>query len=279
MKPYEEKMLREMELRNFAPTSKQLYFNWAKKICAYFGREPDEITSDEFKDYILHLQKEGRLSSSTIYGYINIIRFLVNHALKRRDDPFEIHRRKREHRVPQVLTKSELKRLFACADTLKKKTMLMTMYSSGVRISELCRLEIKDIDSARMLIHVRQGKGRKDRYTLLTEGLLDQLRLYYRKYKPESYLFYGVTKDKPTNQVVPSKAFRLALRKSGIGKGKGSHTLRHCFATHLLEAGVDLRTIQVLLGHTSISTTAQYLKVSDKKLETAHVAVDLLKYC
>jgi integrase/recombinase XerD len=278
LKPYEEKMQREMELRNFAPTSKQLYLTWAKKICGYFGREPEAITSDEFKDFILHLQNEGRLSSSTIYGYINIIRFLVNHALKRRDDPFEIYRRKREHRIPEVLTKSELRRLFACADTLKKKTMLMTMYSSGVRIGELCRLEIKDIDSQRMLNHVRQGKGRKDRYTLLTESLLDQLRLYYRKYKPTSYLFYGVTKDKPTDPVVPSKAFRIALRRSGIGKGKGSHTLRHCFATHLLEAGVDLRTIQVLLGHTSISTTAQYLKVSDKKLETAHVAVDLLKY-
>ena len=279
MKPYEEKMIREMELRNFAPTSKQLYLTWAKKICAHFGREPEEITSEDFKTFILHLQNEGRLASSTIYGYINLIRFIVNHALKRRDDPFEIHRRKREHRVPEVLTKSELKRLFACTDTLKKKTMLMTMYSSGVRISELCRLEIKDIDSQRMVIHVRQGKGRKDRYTLLTDGLLQQLRLYYRKYQPTSYLFFGITKDVPTNQVVPSKAFRFALRKSGIGKGKGSHTLRHCFATHLLEAGVDLRTIQVLLGHTSISTTAQYLKVTDKKLETAHVAVDLLKYC
>ena len=267
-----------MELRNFASTSKQLYITWAKKICAHFGRDPESITSDEFKDFILHLQKEGRLSSSTIYGYCNIIRFLVNHALKRRDDPFEVYRRKREHRIPEVLTKNELKRLFACANTLKKKTMLMTMYSTGVRISELCHLEIKDIDSARMLIHVRLGKGRKDRYTLLTQGLLDQLRLYYKKYQPTSYLFYGVTKDVPTNQAVPSKAFRFALRKSGIGKGKGSHTLRHCFATHLLEAGVDLRTIQVLLGHSSISTTAKYLKVTDKKLETAHVAVDLLKY-
>jgi integrase/recombinase XerD len=272
-------MMREMELRNFAPTSKQLYITVAKRICDHIGREPERITSDEFKDFILYCQNEGKLSSSTIHGYINIIRFLVNHALNRRDDEFNIRGRKREHRLPEVLTKNELRRLFSFADTLKKKTMLMTMYSSGVRISELCHLEIKDIDSARMLIHVRQGKGRKDRYTLLTQGLLDQLRLYYRKYKPTSYLFYGITKDVPTNQVVPSKAFRLALRKSGIGKGKGSHTLRHCFATHLLEAGVDLRTIQVLLGHTSITTTVKYLKVSDKKLETAHVAVDLLKYC
>jgi integrase/recombinase XerD len=279
LKPYQEKMIREMELRNFAPSSKQLYLTCAKRVLEYFDREPELITSQEFENYILHVQNEGRLSSGTIYSYINIIRFIVNCALKRKEDPFEIRRRKREHRVPEILSKNELKRLFACADTVKKKTMLMTMYSTGVRIGELCRLEIKDIDFQRMLVHVRQGKGRKDRYTLLTNGLLDQLRIYYRKYRPTSYLFYGVTKDKPTDQVVPSKAFRFALRKSGIGKGKGSHTLRHCFATHLLEAGVDLRTIQVLMGHTSITTTVKYLKVTDKKLETAHVAVDLLKYC
>lgn len=267
-----------MELRNFSPATKVLYINTANRIFGHFGRDPEQVSSDELKDYILQVQNEGRLASSTIYSYINLFRFLVNHCMKRTEDPFNVHRRKREHRVPEILTKNELRHLFSCTDSVKKRTMLMTMYSAGLRISECCSLEIKDIDSARGLIHVREGKGRKDRYTLLTDGLLRQLRIYYMKYRPTSYLFYGLTKDKPVNQMVPSKAFRQALRKSGIKKGKGSHTLRHCFATHLLEAGVDLRTIQVLMGHTSITTTVKYLKVTDKKLENAHVAVDLLKY-
>ena len=157
----------------------------------------------------------------------------------------------------------------------------MVAYSTGMRISEIANLEIRDIDSKRMLIHVRCGKRKKDRYTLLTPSLLEQLRLYFRKYRPTSYLFYSdESKDVPVTTFVPMKAFRLARRKAGLlHKGRGIHTFRHCFGTHLLEAGVDLRTIQLLMGHTSISTTAGYLRLTDKKLETAKIAVDLTKYC
>lgn len=275
LKPYVEEMVKQMELRNLADTTKKSYLYSVRKLCEHFARDPHLISSEEIKDYILHLQNVRNLSSSTVHGAICAFRFLVNHVLARVNDPFDIPRRKREHRIPEILSQSEIKYLIRCSSNLKVETMLMTMYSSGLRVSEVVNLQIKDIDSRRMLLFVRSGKGRKDRTSLLPQGLVHQLRLYYCRFRPISYLFYGTTKDRPCSVKVPSSGFRQALVKSGIGKGKGTHTLRHSFATHLLEAGVDLRTIQVLLGHSSISTTVNYLKVTDKKLEKAHAAIDL----
>ncbi len=265
-----------MELRNFTESTKKLYLCIARRLSKHFNRDPEKITSDEIKDYILHLQNNQKLASATVYGYINAYRFLINHSLKRTSDPFDMPRRKREHKLPEILSKEELQLLFACAGNMKKRTMLMTMYSAGLRVGDLVKLQVKDINSNRMMIHVKGGKGRKDRYTLLTPSLLKQLRFYYKKYRPTSYLFYNRKKDNSYDAIVPYRAFREAQKSAGISKGRGTHTLRHCFATHLLEAGVDLRTIQVLMGHTTIDTTSKYLKVTDKKLESVRVAVDLL---
>jgi site-specific recombinase XerD len=252
----------------------------ARKLCEHYGRDPEEISSEQIKSFLLHLQETRKLSSGTIGCYLNSYSFLVNEALKRTSDPFRVPRRRRERPLPEIYTRDEVKRLIAAADNLRRRTLLMTAYSTGLRIGELAVLQVSDIDSKRMLIHVRCGKRKKDRYTLLTPSLLDQLRLYYRKYQPTSYLFYSdESKDAPVTTWVPMKAFRLARRKTGLHKGRGIHTLRHCFGTHLLEAGVDLRTIQLLMGHSSISTTAGYLRLTDKRLETAKIAVDLTKYC
>jgi integrase/recombinase XerD len=279
MKPYQEKMLREMQLRNYAELTKKTYLQTVERLCQHFYRDPEKISSAEIKDYILHLQNERKLASNSTSLYISIFGFLVNHVLLRTNDPLHLGRRKREQKLPEILTQNELKILFKCTNTLKEKAMLVTMYSTGFRVGEMIRLHIKDIDSKRMLVRVRKGKGRKDRYTLLTSGLLELLREYYCKYKPTSYLFYqGNNKEIANNRVYVFRAFRQALLKSGIKKGKGTHTLRHCFATHLLEAGVDLRTIQVLLGHASLSTTVRYLQVTDKKLENIHRVVDILRH-
>jgi len=279
MLPYQEKLSREMELRNFSDNTKKTYLRAIQRLCRHFGREPEFISSDEMKDFIIYLQNERKLSSASTDLYITVFGFSVNHVLTRSTDPFFMRRRRREKPLPQILNKEELKHLFSCTNTLKEKAMLMTMYSAGLRVTEMLNLEIQDIDSKRMLIRVRAGKGRKDRYTLLTSSLLKILREHYRQYRPISFLFYSRNrKNKPTSRVHAFRAFRQALLKSKIGKGKGTHTLRHCFATHLLEAGIDLRTIQLLLGHSSISSTVKYLQLTDKKLEHAHHAVDIFNH-
>jgi integrase/recombinase XerD len=206
------------------------------------------------------------------------LKFLVNVTLKRKQDLLIVDGRKREHPLPVVLSREELKRAFSCAENVKHRTVFMTAYATGVRISELVNLQIKDIDSQRMLIHVRMGKGQKDRYTILTPELLKQLRLYWLKYRPTSYLFYGASLDVPAGIEMAYRAWKRAYAKSGLDKRVCFHTLRHCFGTHMLEAGVDLRTIQVMMGHSSLMTTAIYLKISGKAIASVATKVDLVKF-
>jgi site-specific recombinase XerD len=230
-------------------------------------------------DYILQLQKSGVYSWSTIHNYIGAYKFLINKALGRKEDPFILEDRKSPKTLPEVLSVNEVKRIINSANNLRRKVILLLAYSAGLRVSEIMNLRIKDIDSARMMIRVVDGKNKKDRYTILNPHLLKELRLYWLKYKPKNYLFPGKDGDhQPACTGMAVKAWRIAKRRSGIIKGNGIHTLRHCFATHLLEAGVDLRTIQVMMGHSSISTTAIYLKVTQKQLENTQVKIDLLKY-
>jgi integrase/recombinase XerD len=276
---YKEKMIRQMELKNFSKGTQTTYFSAINKLCAHFGREPEEITTQEVEDYIILLQEEKILSPSTIHSYINAFKFLFNKALNRRVDRFDIDNRKSPKTLPEILSVNEVKRIIQSADNLRRKVILLLAYSSGLRASEIMNLKISDIDSKRMMIRVVEGKNRKDRYTILNPHALLELRAYWIKYKPKNYLFPGKEGDeRPACNQAPLKAWRIASRRAGITKGRGIHTLRHCFATHLLEAGVDLRTIQVMMGHSSIQTTSIYLKVTSKQMENTQCKVDLLKY-
>ncbi len=278
MKDYQEKMIREMRIRNFAEGTQAVYLRSVERAVEYFGRHPDAITSDELKEFVLKLQDERGVSNATAESYLSGLKFLVNVTLKRRQDLLIVDGRKREHKLPVVLSREELKRVFACSVNVKHRTMFMTAYATGVRIGELVRLQIGDIDSKRMLIHVRLGKGSKDRYTVLTPELLRQLRAYYLKYRPTNYLFYGVSRDEPANISMPYHAWKRTYAASRLEKRVCFHTLRHCFGTHMLEAGVDLRTIQVMMGHSSLMTTAIYLKISNSAVATVGSKIDLVKF-
>lgn len=278
MNAYEEKMIKEMQLRNFTSATQKAYLAVVTRMTDHLRRPAEQVSSDEIKDYLLYLQNERKLASSSVEHAINALKFLVNIALNRQSDLLVTGTRKRDHALPEVLSVNEVKRLISAADNLRRRVILLLAYSAGLRISELIRLRPEDIDSSRMMIHVRQGKCHKDRYTLLSPYLLSQLRAYWKTYQPKEFLFPGQTEGMTASISLAHKAFRMAKRKSGIQKGRGIHTLRHCFGTHLLEAGVDLRTIQVLMGHGSILTTALYLKVTEKKVDQAKKALDLLQY-
>jgi integrase/recombinase XerD len=275
---YKEKMIRQMELKNFSKGSHNTYLSAIKKLCAYYGRQPEEISTKEIEDYILHLQEGKILSASTIHSHIHAFKFLFNKVFERKKDRFEIDNRKAPKTLPEILSVNEVKMIIQNADNLRRKVILLLAYSSGLRASEIMNLRISDIDSKRMVIRVIEGKNKKDRYTILNPHTLNELRAYWVKYKPKNYLFPGKNGDSPACNHMPLKAWRIACKRAGITKGRGVHTLRHCFATHLLEAGVDLRTIQVMMGHSSISTTSIYLKVTSKHMENTQLKVDLLKY-
>jgi site-specific recombinase XerD len=204
------------------------------------------------------------------------LRFFYRYTLGRRDFAAEIPWRKREFRLPQVLSREELRRLFGRVENLKHRTLLMTVYGGGLRRSEGVALRVTDIDSHRMTIRVEQGKGRKDRYTILSPRLLAQLRLYWREYRPAPWLFPGQDPNEHMRPGTASAVFTTAKRWAEIRKAGSLHLLRHSFATHLLEAGVDVRTIQVLMGHRSLRTTARYLHVTRKVIEATQSPLDLL---
>ncbi len=179
--------------------------------------------------------------------------------------------------LPEILSSDELERLFTVMTNQKHKTLLMTAYAAGLRVSELVNLKVTDIDSKRMMIRVQQGKGRKDRYTILSERLLKELRIYWKMYRPSLWLFSGRDPEQPLPSGTAQKIYYKAKERAGIKKGKCIHTLRHCFASHLLEAGVDLRTIQMLMGHSNIMTTTVYMYVTRKHLSSAQSPLDLLE--
>lgn len=280
MKSFKEKLIQEIQLRNYSPATLDVYTTICNRVERELGKSIESTSSQKLKEYILNLQNEGRLSLATIHTNINAIKFVVNKAIKRTDDPLIIENRRAPKKLPEIFSQNEVRKLINSADNLRRRVVLLLAYSAGLRSSEIVNLKVGDIDSKRMMIHIRDSKNHKDRYTILQPHLLDQLRVYWKKYRPVTYLFPGAKgPDTPaTTCGLTVKAFRLAKKKSGLKKGRGIHTLRHCFATHLLEAGVDLRTIQVMMGHSSISTTAIYLKVTQKKIHETNLKVDLLKY-
>ena len=275
MTPLRQRMIHELQLQRKAPGTVSGYVKDVEELARYYGRSPDRISTDEVRAYMHFLIVDKKLSYSSCNHKIVAINFFFREVVGRKLDlrvPL-----KRSGHLPEPLSREEVARLIDAAENLKHRVLMMTAYSAGLRVSELVHLKPQDIHSDRMLVRVNQGKGRKDRYTLLSQRLLGELRAYWREFRPKDWLFPNqmLTDHMPT--YTPARAFYRLKRRAGITRGHGIHTLRHCFATHLLEAGVDLRTIQILMGHNSLNTTVKYLHVTEKRLEQAQSPLDLLR--
>jgi len=264
-------MLDELQRRNYAQNTVRSYIHAVEDFAKYFRRSPDCPGPEHIREYQVHLFRDCKLSPGTIEGRTAALRFLFVKTLKRPYLPDHIPFPKRPRRMPTVLSQEEVTRLIASARNLMHRTMLMMLYATGLRRAELCHLKVSDIDSQRMVIHVRQGKGSRDRDVLLTPKLLETLREYWRWMKPQTYLFPGTVDnwraDVPITEKIVWTAVADAAKSAGLTKRISPHTLRHSFATHMLEAGADLRTIQVLLGHAKLAHTTVYLHLSQRHLQ------------
>ena len=276
MTPLRQRYIDDLRLKNFTPATIKVYVHAVGKFARHFGRSPDQLSREDVRDYLVHLIERG-LARSTCVVVRNALRHLYVDTLGRPDCFEKLPRPKRERRLPVVLSRGEVQRLFATVTNLKQKALFMVAYDAGLRLSEIIHLHVDDIDSERMVIRVRQGKGMKDRYGRLTPGLLELLREYWDVFRPEKLLFPGATPDKVYDLATPGQLLKKVCRKAGITKRVSMHTLRHSFATHLLEAGTNLRVIQELLGHDKIQTTALYTHISLEELREAPSTMDMLE--
>ena len=267
MSPLRKRMIQEMELRNYAPKTIRLYVNNVARFARYFGTSPERLGSEQVRRYLLYVLEERKVAWGTYNQALAALRFLYRWVLRRGEVVQDLRCPRPERKLPVVLSLDEVRRFFAAVTSYKHRMILMTAYSAGLRISETVQLRVEDIDSQRMVIRVVHGKGKKDRYTILSPVVLTLLRHYWWAARPIDYLFPGRSLARPISVSKVQHACVEARAKAGIPKLISPHTLRHSFATHLLEAGTDLRTLQVLLGHSSLRTTALYTHVS-----TEHIA-------
>lgn len=261
MTPLRQNMLDAMLLRGFAKRTQESYVEAIYRMAKYYRRDPATYTAEEVQAYLLHMVKDCHLSYSTMNQAACAARFLFESVLGKGRSDFQIPMAKVLAKQPELLAREEISRLFAACNSLTHRVLLQTVYATGLRVSEVCGLRVKDIDSAtdRMCVRVECGKGGQTRYTLLSPTLLAQLRLYAHAYHPREWMFGNPDGTKGMYIETAQRVYQGARSRAGITKIGGIHTLRHCFATHLLEGGVDLYTIQKLLGHGHISTTSRYL--------------------
>lgn len=274
---FRDAMERAMALRGFAPKTRSAYLSWVRRLIQFCRVVPDQLTNEQVRAYLLHLTQERKLAFSTFNQALNAARFFFLEVLKR---PFVLEGlryQKPPSRLPVVMDDDEVSRLLAAAASLRDRALLETAYATGMRVGEVTRLLITDIDSGRMAIRVDQGKGRKDRYVMLSQALLETLRAYWRESKPRLFLFPGVGGKKPLCISAAQKAFDRARLQAGIKKPVSFHTLRHSFATHLIESGTSVRTIQALLGHRSLQTTERYTHLAQNYLHQTRSPLDRLR--
>ncbi len=272
-----DRMIEEMQLRNFAASTQKSYLYTITKLAQYYNRPPDQLGKDQIRSYLLYLTTERKLSPNTMTMLISGLRFFYNETLGWDETKLFIPPRRKSSLLPEVFSPNEVVRLIEATRGLKQRVLLMTAYSAGLRVSELVNLKLADISSERMMIRVEQGKGQKDRYTILSKNLLVELRWYWKRYLPCVWLFPNRTKNAPLSECQAGRIYDQAKKRAGLKKGRGIHTLRACFATHLLEAGEDLRKIQLLLGHSSILSTQRYLRLRQQTLGSTVSPLDLLK--
>ncbi|MCP3930979.1 MAG: tyrosine-type recombinase/integrase [Bacteroidetes bacterium] len=257
-----------MKFRRFSPKTIKLYVYAVEDLAKYYNRSPDRISEEEVHGYLLYLQEERKLTWGSCNAMAGGLNFFYKTTLREKNIRFRIPKRKQARKLPTIFSRSDLKKLFDAADTLRNRMMLITAYSAGLRVSELVSLKPEHIESKRKLIRVEQGKGNKDRYTLLSDNLLKELKAYWRRYHPKEYLFYPTgNPHKTLTENMAWKIFNKSKKKAGLKVGRGIHSLRHSFATHLLEDGVDLYSIKTFLGHSSIATTMIYLRLTQNRIK------------
>jgi integrase/recombinase XerD len=278
MSPLRKQMEADMVLRGMSERTRESYVAAVAGLAKYYGRSPKQVSEAEVQRYLLHLIEERKLAWSSCNIAVSGLRFLYRTTLKQREAQFDIPRARAPQKLPQILSREEIARLIELTLNPKHRAILMSAYGAGLRVSELCHLKLGDIDSARMTIRVEQGKGGKDRYTLLSPRLLRELRRYWVGQRPKEWLFCA-TRDvnQPISTTTAQKIFYAAKRRAGISKDCGIHGLRHAFATHLLEAGVDIHTIQRLMGHGHIGSTLRYFHLARKHLAATPSPLELLE--
>jgi integrase/recombinase XerD len=276
-----KKMLEEIQRRNYSHRTARTYVRIVRDFAEHFHQPPDKLGPEQIRQYQAHLFQAKQLAPATVSQYVSALRFLFVKTLRRHFLAEYIPFPKSRKRLPTVLSPEEVTRLIDAACNLYHRTLLMTLYSTAVRRAELCRLKVQDIDSQRMMIRINQGKGGRDREVPLSPKLLETLRVYFRWMRPATFLFPGTVKgvraDIPISPNTVWLACRQAAQRAGITKRLSPHSLRHSCASHLLEAGADLRTIQVLLGHSRLEHTLVYLHLSPKHLQAITNPLDTLQ--
>lgn len=265
-----------MILHGFSFNTRKSYITSIRRLAKYYNRSPDQISNDEIQQYLLHLLKDKKYSYSTCNCLVSALKFFFEKTLGHSKTNFCIPIVKQPQKLPEVPSRQEIQQLFSVAHNVKHRVILMLAYGAGLRISEIANLKIEDIDSEQMCLKIGQGKGHKDRYTLLPPCLLTELRHYWQTYHPKIWLFSLADGTEPITTPSIRRIWKQIKKKSGLQKCGGIHGLRHAFATHMLEDGVDLYTIKQLLGHSSIRTTTRYLRLTKLRMAETPSPLDSL---
>ena len=276
MSELRQQMLADLRIRNYAERTQAIYIRRVAEMARHFQRSPADVTKEEVRAYLRELKEGRRVSRSAFAQVIGALRFLYRVTLDRPEMVPHLPYPRLKRRHPVVLSAEEVVRLLRAIANVKHRTVAMVLYGAGLRITEALALELRDVDSARMVLTVRHGKGDRDRQVALSSVLLEALRTYWRGYRPTSWLFPGRKADQPLGPSTIQRAVKAARLKAKIAKPATPHTLRHSYATHLMEAGTDLRVIQTLLGHGSLRTTAIYTHVARERLRATRSPLDAL---
>ncbi len=269
------KFARHLILQRYAKNTNTAYMNAVKFLAKHYGQSPGNLTNNQIQDYLHYLIEERKLSWNTCNVHFSGIKCFYANVLRRKTD-LSIPPRPRQKKIAQALSRDEVDRILSACNNLKHHTLLLATYSAGLRVSEVVELKPIHIERSRKMIRVEQAKGRKDRYTVLSDKLLKLLEEYWRVYRFNKYIFFGEAKTKPLAIDTAQRIYYKAKMNAGVKRGKGIHTLRHSFATHLLEQGTRTHVIQQMLGHSSIRTTAKYLHISNEAISKVISPLDMV---
>ena len=277
MSALRKRMEADMLVRGMSPRTRESYVASVADLAKFYKRSPDQVNEEQVQRYLLHLIEDRKLAWSSVNVAASALKFFYRVTLKRKETEFSIPGPRQPQRLPQILSPEEVMRLIEAAANPKHRALLLTAYAAGLRLSEVCRLRVSDIDSNRMTLRIEQGKGAKDRYALLSPRLLKELRTYWLGYRPREWLFPSARDGaQPLGRHTVHRIFHRAKAAAGITKRGGIHGLRHAFATHMLEGGVNVHTIQQLMGHSDLGTTTRYFHVARKHLAKTPSPLELL---
>lgn len=283
MSELRQRMVEEMQVQRYATKTQEAYIHWVAELAKYYHKSPDQMSSEEVRSWFVYLTNERKLSRSSVTTALSALKFFYERVLHREWAEFHLVRPRSEKKLPVVLSVAEVQHLLSCVEMARYRVCLSVLYSCGLRLQEGTRLQVPQIDSSRMVLHIQGGKGNKDRYVPLPQATLALLRSYWSTHRHPRWLFpatipqgWKPPQSQPMEASGVQKAFKAALRGSGIQKAATPHTLRHSYATHLLEAGVNLRLIQSYLGHESLSTTAIYTHLTRHAESLASETIDRL---